>query len=265
MSERSTYAPGTPNWVDLGTPDPDAAEAFYGPIFGWSFDPGENPEETGGYRSAMLRDQPVAGVMKLMQEGQPPAWSNYISVEDADAAMEAVKDNGGSVAIEPMDILDIGRMGFFVDPTGAFCGVWQPKSFHGAGLVNEPGSLAWNELETRDPSAAKVFYGAVFGWGSVDHEMERETGGGTYTEWQLDGNSIGGMMDVTGRVPDRVPAHWMAYFAVADADAAVEQVKATGGQVPFGPVDIPAGRFAMCADPWGAAFAVIKMPEEAAT
>ncbi|MEZ5077382.1 MAG: VOC family protein [Solirubrobacterales bacterium] len=260
MSERSSYAPGTPSWVDLGTPDQDAAEEFYGPLFGWSFDPGENPEETGGYRTATLRGRAVGGTMKLMQEGQPPAWSTYISVEDADATMAAVEANGGNAAIEPMDVLDIGRMGFFTDPTGAFCGVWQPKTFHGAETVNEPGSLSWNELETRDPESAKAFYGAVFGWQFEDHDMGPM---GTYTEWKLGGGSIGGMADISGRVPDEVPAHWMVYFAVEDADAAAEQIKGSRGAVYFGPTDIPAGRFAMVADPWGAAFAVIELTEPA--
>lgn len=261
MSERTSYPPGTPNWVDLGTPDQEAASAFYGALFGWTFDAGEDPEATGGYLSAMLGEQPVAGTMKIMQEGQPPAWSTYISVEDAEETMAAVKANGGSVAIEPMDVLDIGRMGFFIDPTGAFCGIWQPKTFQGAGLVNEPGAFSWNELGTRDPAAAKAFYAAVFGWGSEDHDMGDM---GTYTEWKLDGSSIGGMMDVSGRLPDEVPAHWLVYFAVEDTDAAVETVKREGGSVAFGPIDIPAGRFAIVSDPFGAVFAVIQTPEEAA-
>lgn len=260
MSERTSYAPGTPSWVDLGTPDPDAAEQFYGPLLGWSFDPGESPAETGGYRSAMLREQPVGGVMALMREGQPPAWSTYISVADADATAAAIAENGGSVAVEPMDVLDIGRMAFFIDPTGAFCGIWQPRTFQGAGLVNEPGAFAWNELETRDPEAAKAFYGAVFGWEFEDHDMGPM---GTYTEWRLGDAAIGGMANIAGRVPDEVPAHWIVYFAVEDADAAAAQVTDLGGAVNFGPVDIPAGRFAMVADPWGAPFAVIKLAEEA--
>jgi hypothetical protein len=258
MSERTSYAPGTPNWVDLGTPDQDAAEKFYGPLFGWTFDEGENPEATGGYRSALLRSQPVGGVMKLMQEGQPPAWSSYVSVEDADATIAAVEENGGSVVVEPMDVLDIGRMAFFADPTGAVCGVWQPRTFAGAGLVSEPGALSWNELGTRDIAAAKAFYAAVFGWGFEDHDMGEM---GTYTEWKLGEASIGGMMDVSGRLPDAVPAHWLVYFAVENTDAAVEQVKSGGGSVSFGPIDIPAGRFAIVSDPFGAVFAVIQQPE----
>jgi uncharacterized protein len=140
-------------------------------------------------------------------------------------------------------------------------GLWQPGRNVGAGLVNEPGAFSWSELETRDPASAKAFYGSVFGWSFEDHEMP---GLGTYTEWKLGDASIGGMADIGGRMPEEVPAHWMVYFAVDDADAAVEQVKAGGGEVRFGPVDIPAGRFAMVADPFGAAFAVIKLTEQGA-
>jgi uncharacterized protein len=260
MSERTSYEPGVPCWIDLATPDQDAAAEFYSALFGWSVVEDENAEQTGGYRVATLRDKAIGGVMKTMQEGQPPAWSTYVCVEDADATVAKAKQAGGSVMVEPMDVLDYGRMAFLVDPTGAAIGLWQPGRNVGAGLVNEPGALSWNELETRDTAAAKAFYAAVFGWGFEDHEMP---GMGTYTEWKLGDASIGGMADIGGRVPDEVPAHWMVYFAVDDADAAVEQIKAGGGEVRFGPVDIPAGRFAMAADPFGAAFAVIKLAEAA--
>jgi len=254
MSERTSYRPGTPCWIDLGTPDQDAAGEFYGPLFGWELREDENAEQTGGYRTARLRGRAVGGVMKLMQEGQPPAWTTYISVEDADATAAAASEAGGTVVVEPMSVLDYGRMAILSDPTGAVFGVWQPGVNIGAELVNEAGALSWNELETRDPGSAKAFYDAVFGWSSVDHDMGQM---GTYTEWKLGDASIGGMANITGRVPDEVPAHWMVYFAVEDADATVAQVGELGGEVRFGPVDIPAGRFAMLADPWGAAFAVI--------
>ncbi len=256
MSKRSSYAPGTPCWIDLSTPDQDAASEFYGGLFGWSVEEDENAEETGGYRVARLRGHAIGGVMKLMQENQPVAWASYVCVEDADATVAKAREAGGTVMIEPMDVLDYGRMAFLVDPTGAAIGVWQPGINIGAGLVNEPGALAWNELETRDPEAAKAFYAAVFGWTFVDHEME---GMGTYTEWKLGDASIGGMADITGRVPDEVPAHWLVYFAVEDANASLKKVEELGGSVNFGPVDIPAGRFGMVADPWGAPFAVIAL------
>ncbi len=255
MSERTSYAPGTPCWVDLGTPDIEAAAAFYGGLFGWSVEEGENAEQTGGYRQAELRGKPVAGVMPLMQEGQPPAWSTYVSVADADATTAKVREAGGTVMAEPMDVLDLGRMAIFADPTGAVIGIWQPGSFIGAELVNEANSLSWNELNTRDTATAKEFYSAVFGWTYEGMEVENV---GTYTALQVDGSSVGGMLDITGRVPDEVPAHWLTYFAVEDTDAILEKLKELGGSVNFGPVDIVAGRFAVVADPFGAVFAVIK-------
>lgn len=255
MSERTSYVPGTPCWVDLGTPDIDAAAAFYGGLFGWSVPEGENAEQTGGYRQAMLRGKPVAGAMPLMQEGQPPAWSSYVSVEDADATAAKVRDAGGTVLAEPMDVMELGRMAVFADPTGAVFGVWQPGTFIGAEIVNEPNSLSWNELNTRDTAAARDFYGAVFGWGFEDMEVENV---GTYTSLLVEGSAVGGMLDITGRAPDEVPAHWLTYFAVEDTDATLETLKQLGGSVNFGPVDIIAGRFAVVSDPFGAAFAVIK-------
>ncbi len=255
MSERTSYAPGTPCWVDLGTPDIDAAAAFYGGLFGWSVEAGENAEQTGGYRQAMLRGKPVAGMMPLMQEGQPPAWSTYVSVEDADATAAKVREAGGSVIAESMDVMDLGRMAIFADPTGAVFGIWQPGSFIGAELVNEANTLSWNELNTRNTRVAKSFYAAVFGWGLEDMEVESV---GTYISLKVDEDAVGGMLDITGRVPDEVLAHWLTYFAVEDTDATVAKLKELGGGVSFGPVDIVAGRFAVVSDPFGAVFAVIK-------
>ncbi len=157
-----------------------------------------------------------------------------------------------------MDVQGSARWRVFTDPTGAVCGIWQPGTFAGAELVNEPGAFAWNELGTRDTGAAKAFYGAAFGWDIREHDMGEM---GTYTEWILGEDSIGGMMDITGRLPDEIPAHWLVYFAVENTDAALETVKSAGGGVSFGPIDIPAGRFAVVTDPHGAAFAVIQQPE----
>jgi predicted enzyme related to lactoylglutathione lyase len=260
MPEMTSYEPGTPSWVDLGTPDLGASVSFYEDLFGWSIPEGPNSEQTGGYRQAMRGGKPVAGLMPLMQEGQPPAWSSYVSVDDADATSAAVKEAGGTVMAEPMDVMDLGRMAIFADPAGAVFGVWQPGTFAGAGLVNEPVSISWNELETRDPDGAKEFYGAVLGWTAKDVEM----GEMTYTEWhRADDALIGGMADIRGRMPDEVPPHWMVYFAVSDCDAIAEKAKELGGGLDFGPMDIPAGRLAALHDPHGAHFAVIALSSDA--
>jgi predicted enzyme related to lactoylglutathione lyase len=248
------YAPGTPSWVDLGSPDVDASISFYGSLFGWTAsEPG--PPEAGGYRFFLQEGKMVGGIGPLMMEGQPPAWLNYVTVADADETAGKARDAGGTVFVEPMDVMDVGRFSVLADPTGAALGLWQPRRHTGAELVNEPVSLTWNELETRDPEAAKPFYGALFGWEAETTEM----GGGEYTTWRLDGQPVGGMADITGRVPDEVPAHWLAYFAVADTDATVARAQELGGDVNVPPMDIPAGRFAVLGDTHGAVFGVIKM------
>jgi len=262
MSERTSYAPGTPCWVELsGTPDVEASEAFYRELFGWEMPEQPNSADLGGYRRAKKGGKDVAGVMPRMQEGQPTVWASYVSVESAEATAGKIAESGGQTIAEPMDVVGLGTMAVFSDPTGAVFGVWQPGTFAGAELVNEPGAFAWNELGTRDVAAAKAFYGTVFDWGFEDHDMGQM---GTYTEWKQGDTSIGGMMDVSGRLPDEIPAHWLVYFAVENADAAVETVKSSGGGVSFGPIDIPAGRFAIVTDPHGAAFAVIQQPEQGA-
>lgn len=255
MSERTSYAPGTPSWVELGgIPEIEKAVAFYGDLFGWDTPEPENAEQTGGYRQAMLRGKPVAGMMPLMQEGQPASWNTYVSVADADATAAKVKEAGGAVLAEPMDVMDLGKMAVFTDSSGSVIGVWQPGTFVGAEIVNESNAVVWNELNTRDPEAAKSFYGDVFGWGFEEREFET----GTYTSLKAGQDTVGGMIDITGRAPDEVPAHWLVYFAVDDVDATVAKATGSGGGVALEPFDIAeVGRIAIVKDPFEAVFAVM--------
>ena len=254
MPEIKEFQPGLPSWADLSTPDAGESASFYEGLFGWEAKEGAgDPEETGGYRVFAKEGKQVAGLMEIQQEGQPPSWSTYIAVSDAEEIAGKVKDAGGDVMVEPMDVMDLGRMAFFADPTGAAFGVWQAKQHKGADVVSEPGALAWNQVNTRDPEKAEEFYKAVFGWDS-----ERiDTGGADYWEWQLGDKSVGGMFRMGDDFPDEVPAHWIVYFAVEDADAATEKAKEGGAQVRAEPFDTEAGRFAVLTDPHGAAFAVI--------
>jgi predicted enzyme related to lactoylglutathione lyase len=252
MPERTEYAPGTPSWIDIGT-DVEAAKRFYTGLFGWDAQDAGPVEETGGYGFFLKNGKMVAGYGPQQSPG-PPFWSTYVSVSDADETAGKVKANGGQVLMDPMDVMAAGRMAVFQDPTGAFFSVWQPGEHKGAQLVNEPGTLSWNELNTRDVDAAKRFYSAVFGWNCETMEM----GPITYTEIKLDGSPTAGMTDMRN-VPDEVPPHWLVYFAVDDTDATVKKAKELGGSVLVPPMDIPPGRFAVVADDNGAHFAVIKM------
>ena len=261
MSTRSSYEPGTPCWVELsGTPDIEASETFYRELFGWEIPELPNSAEMGGYRRAKLNGQDVAGVSPPMQDGQPCVWATYVSVADADATAAKVGEAGGQTIAPVMDVAGLGKMAVFSDPAGAVFGIWEPGTFAGAELVNDDGAFGWNELGTRDVASSRDFYGAVFDWSVEDQDMGPM---GTYHLWKGGDDLRGGMMDITGRVPDEVPSHWMVYFTVPDADAAVETAKANGGEVSFGPADIPdTGRFAIIQDPQGAVFSVMAPTEE---
>ena len=185
MPQRSEYAPGTPSWVDLGTSDIEGAKAFYTELFGWEAIVASEPEARG-YVMFTKDGHGVAGMGSLMMEDQPVAWNSYISVADADATTAAAKEAGARMILQPMDVLDVGRMAIFFDTVGAAISVWQPRQHIGSGLVNEPGSLCWNELTTRDAEGAKAFYGAVFGWHANELKFPGPDGAEmSYTEWRL--------------------------------------------------------------------------------
>jgi uncharacterized protein len=253
MPEFTSYAAGTPSWVDHAAKDLAGSNSFYSGLFGWEAD--DQGEDMGHYILMRKDGKTVAGNMGMMMEGQPSAWTCYVSVEDADATVNSAKKAGATVLVEPMDVVDIGRMAVFADPTGAAIGIWQPKTFMGAELANEAGSFAWNELNTRDLPAAKAFYTDVFGWTPNELDME----GMQYTEWKLGEKSVAGMMAMPDMVPAEVPAHWLVYFGTEDADATVAKASELGATTLVPPTDIPPGRFSVLMDPEGAAFAVIKM------
>ncbi|HXE46469.1 MAG TPA: VOC family protein [Conexibacter sp.] len=251
------YAPGTPSWVELSSPDADASAAFYRDLMGWDATEPGPVEETGGYRMFQQGGQSVGGLMGHMQENQPTVWATYISVADADETAEKVKAAGGTVIVEPMDVMDIGRMAFFADPSGAAFGVWQPRSFTGADVVNEPGSFCWNEVLTRDADAGKAFYPAVFGWDPRRPQFEGAPE--SYTVWELGGRPVGGMMQMSDEwFPPEIPPHWGVVFAVEDVDATVAKARELGATVTNEPMEMPIGRFAGLLDPQGATFTVMQ-------
>jgi uncharacterized protein len=256
MVEVSAYPPGTPSWVDLGSPDPDGSQRFYGGLFGWTTHPAGDTDETP-YRMFRLDGKLVAGLDPIAGERFPPTWTTYVSVDDVDTTAANAREAGGRVTLEPFGVFDAGRMAVLRDPADAFFAIWQPGKHRGAELVNEPSTLCWNELATRDIDTARDFYRAVFGWGCETNPFE----GTVYTEWKLGDHSVGGMIQMTDEWPDDLPAHWMTYFAVDDTDATAEKTEELGGEVSVPPTDIPPGRFAVLEDPHGAVFSVIEMAE----
>jgi hypothetical protein len=252
MVTRDTNWPdGTPSWIDLMTTDVESARTFYGDLFGWQFDIG--PAETGYYSSAHLDGKRVAGVFS-MENDHPPVWSTYLATGDADATADSVTRHGGTLIQPPMDVMDLGRMTVLQDPTGATVGTWQGGSHTGVQLANEPGTLIWSEVLTRDYDAAKEFYAAVFSYTYTEIGDENFQ----YSTIEVDGQTVGGLGTLPPQVPAQVPAHWRVYFAVDDADEAVAKAVSIGAEVMRPAEDMPYGRHADLADPKGAWFSIIK-------
>ena len=261
MSERSEYNPGEFCWVDLSSPDTEASAKYYGELLGWKAESAGPVEETGGYGFFILDGKQTAGYGPIMSEGQPPAWSSYVCVADADETVAKVKNAGGTVLFDPVDLpADSGRMAVCQDSGGAVFSIMQPKQHHGAQLVNEVGTWTWNQLSTRDLEGAKKFYGDVFGW--TLEKGEGATEDAPYFMWQVDGQKweegLGGAMEMGDDFPPEVPSNWLIYVAVENADAAIEKTTGAGGQVMLPVTEIPVGKLAVLTDPQGAALGIIE-------
>ncbi len=277
MPERDRYIPGVPCWVDTNQPDPEAAVDFYSGVFGWEFEDVMPPGSDAKYFLGRLRGREVAAV------GSNPAstpaaatWDTYIRVESADETASKVRAAGGDVVREPFDVPGAGRSAIVADPEGAAFCVWQAGQFKGARVVNEPGSLNFNDLNTRDVEGAKSFYGAVFGWETM------ESGGG-FGMWTLPGygdhlergdpdlrkrladfggpvgfeDVVASLVPIPDDQPD-MPAHWGVTFAVDDADATAKKATELGGTVVVPPFDAPWVRMTVLTDPQGATFVASK-------
>ncbi|MGH2986682.1 MAG: VOC family protein [Solirubrobacterales bacterium] len=302
MPERDGYIPGVPCWVDASEPDPEAAVGFYGGLFGWEFEDVMPPSSESKYliargeapgasifdTSRVLRSGDVAAVRSIPEAAPPMAmWNTYFWVDSADEAASKVRDADGGVVMEPFDFMDACRMAVFTDPEGAAFGVWEAKEHKGARLINDPGALVFNNLNTRDVEGAKSFYGSVFGWqtGSIGGGAEGWTLPG-YGDWlerehhphlreqMAEAGAPEGFEDVVASIvplvedqPD-TPAHWSVTFATDDADATAAKATELGGTVIVPPFDAPWStptytiRITVIADPQGATFSGSKFVSE---
>ena len=252
MSTRtSPWTAGIPCWVDLMASDVVVSSAFYTAVLGWTVP--EPDEQQGGYVVAEVDGQAVAGIGPE-QAGARQAWTLYFATDDADATAAAITAHGGTVLLPPDDVGPLGRISIAVDPAGAYFGLWQAGTMIGAGRVNEPGGLAWEDLRSTDPDTARSFYGAVFGYAYEGLEMA----GPDYKLFRLPDERapLGGMGGMMGA--DGMASHWLVYFGVEDAKAACDAAGAGGGSVVAPLFDTPFGTMAALADPDGAVFWVLQ-------
>ncbi|HEV8232881.1 MAG TPA: VOC family protein [Thermoanaerobaculia bacterium] len=259
MTEVKKHEPGMFCWVELATKDGPAAKKFYTSLFDWGIN--DIPSEAGTYSMVQKKGKDAGALYELgpQQEGVPPHWNTYICVDSADDTAARAKELGGTVIMEPFDVMEHGRMAIIQDPTRATFSIWQAKEHKGAAVVNEPSSFCWNELYTTDPKKAGDFYSNLFGWSRELMPMPPPTG--EYTIFKKGDAQAAGMLKIPKEM-GAMPPHWLIYFAVDDSDKTVEKAKRMGGTVTVPPMDIPnIGRFAILNDPQGADFAVIRLEQ----
>ncbi len=247
---------GRARWVDLATSDPAAAQQFYGELLGWRMDVSEDPQY-GGYAIGVIDAGQTAGIGGVQHPSQPTVWSLYIGTDDVDGLAQRVTDEGGSVVAPPFDVGNQGRMAVFADPGGAVISAWQGE---GAGqfVTDVPNAFSWAELNTRGVESVIPFYERVFGW------TTRTTDGGDqpYHEFQLDGQSIFGALEMPAELPAEMAPYWLVYFDVEDVDAAFHRAVELGASEVVGAQDFPGGRFALVTDPQGAMFGLLKVSRD---
>jgi len=278
MTEQDRYIPGVPCWLDMTPPDPDAAAAFYGELFGWEIEDVMPPGAPGRYLVGRIGGRDVAAI------GSPPAgadaaaaWTTYVWVDDANATAQRVWSAGGQILSGPEDVGDAGRMVVCADREGATFCLWQAARHRGAAAVNEHGTVNFNDLYTRDPEAARAFYGAVFGWDVLDlggpgGKMWTLPDYGTFLDRLFPGTldnmasmeAPAGFGDVVGSLlpAQDGPARWGVTFAVDDADAIAARTAELGGRVVVPPFDAPWVRMTMLVDPQGAPFTASRFAPE---
>ena len=252
MSQRDRHEPGVPCWVTTMQPDVEAAAAFYGAVLGWEYADG------GGFLTARLRGRDVAAIAPLAPGFDPPpapAWITQVSVETAEGAAERVERAGGRVVAGPLEF-EIGRMHVVADRAGAVFNVWEPRTRHGAQLVNEPGAWSMSRLDTPDSEGAAAFYGEVFGWTTESF--------GPLTLFRLPGY-VGGepeqpvsreVVAAMMHAEAGAPARWSVDFWVDDIEAAVAGAERAGGATVLAPFENPVGRSAVLADTAGVTFSI---------
>jgi len=254
MTQSTVSLANRPAWVELSSPDAEASRAFYARLFEWEIDVADDPQY-GGYGIARIGEQSTAGIGPKQSPDAPTAWGVYIGTDDVDSLAQLVTSAGGTVVAEPFDVGDQGRMAVFADPTGAVISAWQA-----AGMRNwashRPNAFSWAELNARGVDQAIPFYERVFGW--THKTTPGDSGAPDYTEFQVDGHSIAGAMEMNPQMPAGVPSYWGIYFDVEDVDDAYRRALAAGAQEMMAPQEFPGGRFAIVSDPQGASFGLLK-------
>ena len=244
-------------WYEYMGDDLTAAVDFYTAVVGWTAKDGGMADFP--YQIASVGSTMVAGMMTIPGEaramGARPSWLGYVWVEDVDKALPKLTGAGGKVFKEPADIPGVGRFAVVADPDGATFMLFRDAagSPPPAPPPETPGLVGWRELHAGDGAGALAFYSAQFGW-----KKDRDFDMGPMGVYHIFESGPGQQGGIFTRTPDTPAPFWLYYFNVDGIDAGAERVKAHGGRILNGPMQVPGGQWIVQGlDPQGAMFALL--------
>lgn len=231
-------------WFDLLVDDPDKAKAFYGKLFGWTFE----PLGDGDYDTIMHGGRAIGALIQHEPDDDTEPddiWLPSLSVTNVDEAAKRARADGGSIVLQPRNFGARGRLAILRDPEGATFAVMRSKAGDPGRQAAGAGDFVWVQLWTRDHEVPVSFYDDVAGWhvGEVLQHDEIEEG-----FFEVDGKEVASVIELPWK---NVHPNWLPYVGVDDVEKSIERVKELGGRV------LVKGEYvAIVQDPEGAAIGI---------
>lgn len=226
-------------WCDLMAADLEAAAAFYGEVFGWTFEVlGEGP-----LRVAVAGERRVAGLLPV-GEGGAPHWLCHVAVEDVGGVCRKVGFVQGEVLLPPEEAEGAAIV---MDPSGALLGLMPGQV---DAVDDHVGAVVWHELLAGRPDLGTKVYQSVLDW-KAGSPTPTPTGA-CYT-LKARRQPVASLR--AWPVADDAPAAWVPVVRVAVRGDASAKAKELGAQS-FGLIETPVGDAVILADPQGVLFGI---------
>lgn len=262
MANFTSHKAGTFCWSELCTHDWQQGKQFYCDLFDWGFD--DQPIGPDTYYTMLQKEGVDIAAMYQMEPNRrdldvPSHWLSYIAVANVDECVVRAQALGAQLLHGPHSVGDAGRMALLVEPDGAVFALWQGMAHPGARKLQEPGTVCWSELASKNSAKSQAFYCQLFDWQIEVVPMENMT----YVMFKQGDDNVAGMLEMTEEWRD-IPAHWMTYFAVENCDESAAKAQKLGAVICVPPTDVAdVGRFSVITDPQGAAFSIIELTNQA--
>lgn len=261
-SATNNHEQGRVVWRDLLTTTPEETKAFYGELFGWTFEaPGINVGFGSGGSYLLIRSEGrlIGGLVdarSIEAEDNVSQWVSFLSVDDVDSAVAQAMAGGGEVITPSTELASRGTVAVLRDPDGALFAIVHARDGDPVFATPQHNQFLWEELWTDDVERASPFYKAIFGF--EQEKFPVEGGDRVYHVLSTSGQPRAGIL--TNPFEGEKPV-WVNYLRVADPAAITARVETLGGRIIVDSQPRPiGGKVALIAGPSGAGIALQTWP-----